>query len=227
MKSKEALGILWFMGTSLLRMFATLNPVGAIPTFLSVTVRESLDKKLVTARRAAIAAAVVLTVFTLVGNYIFNLFSISIGTFRMAGGLLLLLTAVDMVRAKPSAMRSTLEEQEESAQKDEVAIVPLGIPILAGPGSIATALILAAPMQGIAAEQLGIGNSAWVRTLCIIFVSLIACVFSWLVFRYAAKAEKYLSKTILRVLERAMGLLLTAIAIQFLVDGFKAVFYAG
>lgn len=227
MKSNEWLGFLLFMGNALFRMFATLNPIGAIPTFLSITVRESLDKKLITARRSAIAAAVVLTVFTLIGDTIFNLFSISIGTFRMAGGLLLLLTAVDMVRAKPSPIRSTLEEQEESAQKDDVAIVPLGIPILAGPGSIATALILSVPMKGHASELIMFGSSKIARSICIVIVSLIACFLSWLVFRYAAKAERYLSKTMLRVLERAMGLLLTAIAMQFLIDGFRAVFYGG
>ena len=191
-------------------VFFVIDPFATAPIFLSITSGDSADQRRRTAARAALAAWVVLSVFALAGGVIFKAFGISLGAFKIAGGVRLLLMAIDMMRAQPSPTRSTVEEQVESQSRDDVAIFPLAIPMLAGPGAIATVMVL-------------MSRAAWhpVRTPLVFAAVTITCVAAWLLMRSAARAERLLPKTLLRAFERIMGLLLAAIAIEFIAGGVR------
>lgn len=185
-----------------------VDPFAAIPIFLAITTADSAAKRKQTAARAAFAAYLTLTLFALAGGVIFKMFGISLGAFKIAGGIMLLLMALDMMRAQPSRTRTTAEEQAEGAVKDDVAIVPMAIPVLAGPGAIATVMVL-------------MSRAAWrvVPTVSVLGAVTVTCAISWLVLRGAASAERFLSRTALHVMERVMGLLLVAVAIEFMIGG--------
>ena len=187
-----------------------VDPFAAVPIFLAITGDDSVEKRRAIARRAAIAAFVTLTLFALAGGLIFQLFGISLGAFEIAGGIMLLLMALDMMRATPSRTRSTEEEQRESAAKEDVAIVPMAIPMLSGPGAIGTVIVL-------------MRRAAWqvVPTVTVLASIALTCLIAWLVLRTAARAEAFLKKTVLHVLERVMGLLLAAVAIEFILGGLR------
>jgi multiple antibiotic resistance protein len=177
---------------------------------LTITNGDSPEQRRRTAFRAALAAWITLSLFAIAGGVIFKAFGISLGAFKIAGGIMLLLMAIDMMRAQPSPTRSTVEEQVESTARDDVAIFPLAIPMLAGPGAIATVMVL-------------MSRAAWhpVRTPLVFVAVALTCVVAWLMMRSAARAERLLPKTLLRAFERIMGLLLAAIAIEFVAGGVR------
>jgi multiple antibiotic resistance protein len=190
--------------------FFVVDPLATVPIFLTVTRRFTPDQRQAIAARAALAAWVTLTVFALAGGLIFRAFGISLGAFKVAGGLMLLLMAIDMMRAQPSRTRTSVEEQDETHSREEIAIVPLAIPILAGPGAIATVMVL-------------MSRAAWqpIATGGVFFAITVTCVAAWLLMRYAARAEAFLPKTLLHAFERVMGLLLAAVAIEFVAGGVR------
>lgn len=199
-----------FAMVALTAVFFVVDPIVAVPIFVSITARDSEPKKRQMAARAALATFLMLTFFALAGGLVFRIFGISLGAFKIAGGLMLLLMAVDMMRAQPSRTRSTEEEQQESAAKEDVAIVPLAIPMLAGPGAIATVMVLTSRADG----------RLW-PMLCVILAILVTSVASFALLRAASRAERFLSHTTIRVLERVMGLILAAVAMEFLVGGLR------
>lgn len=191
-------------------VFFVIDPLATAPIFLSITSGDTAELRRRTAARAALAAWVVLSLFALAGGVIFKAFGISLGAFKIAGGIMLLLMAIDMMRAQPSPTRSTPEEQVESQARDDVAIFPLAIPMLAGPGAIATVMVL-------------MSRAAWdpIRTPLVFVAVTITCLAAWLLMRSAARAERLLPKTLMRAFERIMGLLLAAIAIEFIAGGVR------
>ena len=191
-------------------VFFVVDPLAATPIFLAITRGDDAASRRRTALRASIAAFVVLTVFAVAGGLIFQMFGISLGAFKVAGGLMLLLMSLDMMRALPSRTRSSAEEQEESVEKEDVALIPMAIPLLAGPGAIATVMVM-------------MSRAAWApaRTASVIGSVAITCLVAWLLFRYATKAERFLKKTLLHVFERVMGLLLAAVAFEIMLSGLK------
>jgi multiple antibiotic resistance protein len=191
-------------------VFFVIDPMANVPIFLTITASDTPAQRRRTALRAAAATWVTLSVFALAGGLIFKAFGISLGAFKIAGGLMLLLMSVDMMRAQPSATRTSAEEQGEACARDDVALFPLAIPMLAGPGAIATVMVL-------------MSRAAWhpVRTLAVFVAVTVACAASWLMMRSAANAERLLPKTLLRALERIMGLLLAAVAVEFIAGGIR------
>jgi len=194
---------------SLSAIFFVVDPLSAVPIFLAMTRNDSVDKRRETALRASITAALVLSGFALGGAWIFKLLGIGLPAFKVAGGVVLLLLALDMIRTKPSTTRITDGEVEAGAGKDDIAIVPLAMPLLAGPGSIATAIVLMARARA----------GAWWQTAAVLLAIALTCASTWLVLSGAARTERVLGKTTLAILERTAGLLLVAIAIQFMMDG--------
>ena len=191
-------------------IFFVIDPFAVVPIFLTITSGDTAEQRRRTAARAALAAWTTLCVFAIAGGLIFKAFGISLGAFKIAGGIMLLLMAVDMMRAHPSPTRSTEEEQRESQARDDVAIFPLAIPMLAGPGAIATVMVL-------------MSRAAWrpVSTLFVFIAVTITCIACWLFMRSAARAERMIPKTILRAFERLMGLLLAAVAVEFIAGGVR------
>ena len=197
-----------FALAALSAVFVVVDPLGAIPIFATITGGDSLARRRTVARRAATATFLVLAVFAAAGSAVFQLLGVTLGGFKVSGGLLLVLMSVDMMRARPSPTRSTALERSESRERDDVAIVPLAIPMLAGPGAIATVMVLMSRTGGRP-----------VRIAAVFAAILVVCVASWLLLRGAAKAERFISGTMVRVLERVMGLVLAAVGVEFIASG--------
>jgi len=189
-----------------------VDPFAVIPTFLAMTVRDSPEQRKVLARRGAWTCAVTLIAFALGGSLIFKIFGITIGAFKIAGGVLIGLNALDMVQARRSQQRETPIETAEGIQKDDIGIMPLGVPMLAGPGAISTVMVLA----------LGAKSTAAMVTVYVSIV-LTALITFW-VLSAASIVERRLGQTGMRILTRLMGLVLAAIAVQFIIDGIKLSF---
>jgi multiple antibiotic resistance protein len=194
---------------SLSAVFFVVDPLSAVPIFLAMTRDDSAEKRRHTALRASVAAALVLSGFALAGAWIFRLLGIGLPAFKVAGGVVLLLLALDMIRTQPSKTRITEGEVSAGADKEDVAIVPLAMPLLAGPGSIATCIVLMARAR----------SGPWWHALPVLGAIGLTCGAAYLVLAGASRTEKVLGATGLAILERAAGLLLVAIAIQFMMDG--------
>jgi len=190
-------------------LFAIVDPFAAVPTFLAMTQRDTAEQRRRMARTACITCAGVMAAFAALGPAIFKLFGITLPAFQIAGGLVLLLSSLDMIRAQKSAMRETPEEFAEGMSKDDIAITPLAVPLLAGPGAITTSIVLA-------------GRAANLQQKAIFYV-LIAFValLSYWVLTLAADSAKKLSPTILNIITRLMGLLLAAIGVQLILSALK------
>ncbi len=197
---------------SLSAIFFVVDPMGAIPIFIAITRGDSPEKRRDMARRAAIVAFFVLTLFAVAGTLIFKVFGVTLGAFKVAGGLLLLLTAIEMLRAQPQRTRVTPEEQREGEEKEDVAIFPLAIPLLAGPGSIATVTAL----MGRA------GRKAF--AVPVILSIALTCLASYLMLVAADRISRFLGVTGLNVMNRVIGLIIGALAVQFMFDGVRDTF---
>ncbi len=193
-------------------IFFVVDPLAVLPIFLAMTASESPAQKRATALRAAITAGVTLTVFAAAGTLIFRFFGITLGAFKIAGGVLLFLVALDMMQAQKSRTRSTPEEEQEGIEKADVAIIPLAIPLLSGPGSIATVMVLMARHRG------------FVYTIPVFLSIVVTTIITWLMLRGAGWIEQRLSKTFMNVVMRVMGLILAAISVEFVISGIKDVF---
>jgi len=194
---------------SLSAIFFVVDPFAAIPFFLAITRDDGAEERRATALRASVTAGLVLASFALAGAWLFKVLGISLGAFKIAGGVVLLLLALDMIRTQPSRTRITEGEVEAGAGKEDAAIVPLGMPLLAGPGSIATVIVLMSRARA----------GPWWHALPVLGAIAVTAVACFLILAGAARTERVLGRTGLAILERAAGLLLVALAIQFVLDG--------
>jgi len=192
-----------------------VDPFAAVPSFLAMTERDPPAQRRVLARRGAWTCAITLTAFALGGSLIFKIFGITIGAFKIAGGVLIGLNALDMVQARRSQQRETPVEKAEGIQKDDIGIMPLGVPMLAGPGAISTVMVLTLGAKGL------------VPTLAVYASIALTALISFYVLAAASLVERRLGQTGMRILTRLMGLVLCAIAVQFIIDGIKLSGLAG
>ena len=188
-------------------IFVLVDPVAAVPTFLAMTGDSSRDRRRHMAVRAAWTCFLVLLTFSVAGTFIFRLFGITLAAFKIAGGLLLGSIGFEMLRAKRSATKETPDEASEGTEKEDVGIIPLGIPMLAGPGSISSVMVLMGQ------------NSDWPHAIVVACAIAAAAAVSFAVLAAADRVSSYLHETGIRILTRMMGLLLTAIAVQFVLNG--------
>lgn len=190
-------------------IFFLVDPFAAIPSFLAIT--ESVDpvRRKRMAKKGAVTCFIVLTSFALAGQYIFEMFGIKLPAFEVAGGLILLLIGLDMLEAKRSPTQEALGDTEEAAAKEDAGIVPLGIPMLAGPGAISSVMVLVGQVPSIWHWEMGaiLGS-----------IGLTSLISYW-VLAGASRVRKVMGETGIRILVRIMGLLLVALAMQFFVNG--------
>lgn len=192
--------------TVFIAIFAIVDPIGNIPIFYTLTNRFTKEERLHIAKRAVIAAIITLVIFALIGKYIFMMFSITLPAFRIAGGLLLFRVAFNMLYGVTPGTKSTEKEKEETLEMDMIGIVPMGIPLLAGPGSISTVMLYNSQ-----------GNL--INTI-IVFISIFATLFiTYILFRNIDRIFNRLGNVGSHAISRIMGLILAAIAIQFLING--------
>ncbi len=190
-------------------LFAIVDPFAVIPSFLAMTTHDSAEQRRRMARTACLTAGGVMAVFALGGPLIFKLVGITMPAFQIAGGLVLLLSSLDMIRAQKSPLRETPEEAAEGAGKEDIAITPLAVPMLAGPGAITTSIVLANRAHGVEQKAIFFGVIAAVA------------VASYYVLVIGAMGVKRLSSTVINIITRLMGLLLAALGVQFILSALK------
>jgi multiple antibiotic resistance protein len=187
-------------------LFVIMDPIALIPAFLAMTPTDSPQQR---ARMAALAcwvSAAILLFFAVMGERIFHLFGITLASFRIAGSIVLMIIALDMLQARRSQVQETREEKAAGAAKEDIAITPLAVPMLAGPGAISTAILLRTQARG------------WAEQTALLLCIPVVCFFCYLILRLAAQGVGWISPIAMRIATRIMGLLLAAIAIQFTLD---------
>lgn len=187
-------------------LFVIVDPIAAIPAFLAMTARDTPEQRICMARLACLVAAGVLLTFAAVGRWIFQYLGITLPAFQMAASLVLLLVALDMIRAQRSRVQETTEETTAGSEKEDIAITPLAIPMLAGPGAISTAVLLHNQARG------------WDQNAALYGCIIAVCAASYVILRLSAHGGRWLSPIALRITTRIMGLLLAALAFQFLIN---------
>ena len=193
-------------------IFVIIDPIGLIPIFISMTADETDADRARTARRAVVAASLVLMAVCFLGEHILTFFGISMASFQVGGGLLILLLSISMLHARVSSSKHTPEEAREAADSDNVAVVPLAIPLLAGPASITTIIIYANRHPG--------GSMKGFLVLCVLLVGLTV----WLGMRVSIPLSRRIGKTAVNTVTRIMGMILAAIAVEFIATGLLKLF---
>jgi multiple antibiotic resistance protein len=195
-------------------VFSIVDPFAAVPVFLALTGAQSRSAQAKTALRASATCFVILSTFGLAGNFIFSFFGITLPAFKIAGGILLFGVALEMMRAKRSDTRATNEEALEAETKEDVGLIPMGLPLLSGPGAIATVMVL-------------VGKAKDVPQHIVLFAVIAGVsVITLLTLRSATMLSRVLGTTGINVIGRVMGLILAAIAMQFVLDGLHEAFPA-
>jgi multiple antibiotic resistance protein len=171
-------------------LFVIADPIGAVPIFISLTPNYTKEERQLTTNITAMTVAIVLVVSIFAGQPLLRFFGISLPSFRVGGGILILLMAIAMMQARPSRTQRTPEEAEEAAAKDDIAVVPLGIPLIAGPGAISTVIIYAHQA------------TAWLDTAFLILVSIMVAASVWVALRLADPISRMLGKTGINIVTR-------------------------
>ncbi len=193
-------------------LLAIVNPVGAIPIFINLTADQAESERNKNGTIASISMGLILVVVLLSGEAILRFFGISVGSFRVGGGILILLMAISMLHAKVSQVKQTAEEELDSAERDNVAVVPLATPLLAGPGAISTVILYAQRNTSIA-------HYFYLFAIIVLLVGL-----TTLSFRLAPVIARLLGKTGINVVTRIMGLIMAAVGVEFIANGLKQLF---
>ena len=211
-----AYDITTFAVTTFVAIFAIVNPIGAMTFFvvLTRTYPKAMKKRVI--QKAVLAATVTLVVFAFVGNYIFLLFGTSIPAFRIAGGVLLFSIAFSMMQGERSRTQLTPQDRQEALEREAVGVVPLGIPMLAGPGAITTVMVLMAEASSPDLDMARIGI-----ILASIAVTMGA---SWLMLSNSDRIFHRIGRMGAYAISRIMGLILAAIAIQFIILGIQGAY---
>jgi len=196
----------------LVALIAIVNPIGAIPMYvaLSTEISEQEQARMPTVISAAVVAILMAALFF--GEVLLNFFGITIDSFRVGGGILLLILSISMLHGKNNATRQTSEEMQESGEKESVAIVPLSTPLLAGPGAISSVILYSQK------------SSSVLHYTLIAADILLLGVMLWAAFKLTPWISKNISKTGINIFTRLMGLVLAAIAVEFIANGLKGLF---
>lgn len=192
-------------------LFAVINPLGITPIFVAMTEKYDSETRSKIARKGIITGSMILIVFTLLGSIIFQFYGITVEAFQIMGGVVFFRSGMRMLDAKVGRSRTTESEREEFKDTDEIAISPIGVPLITGPGAITGVVIL----------------SGKAPTNFSVLVLLFSVIISMLIFYFILKAGNYIGQKIgiagMRVIERMMGLILMVIAVQFIINGIETI----
>ena len=192
-------------------LIVIINPVMVTSVFITLTANATPRAKRAIILKTTIIAFLVLLVFAISGTLVFKFFSITIGAFQIAGGIILFSVAMGMLHATASRTKQTPEEMDEAMSRDDIAVVPLAIPIVSGPGAITTVIVLS-------------GEARAIPSMAILFLAIVgAMVIVFAMLRNAARIQRYLGPSGLNITTRLMGLVLAAIAVQFVIRGVESV----
>ena len=192
-------------------LFAVINPLGITPIFVAMTEKYDSETRSKIARKGIITGSIILIIFTLLGSIIFQFYGITVEAFQIMGGIIFFRSGMRMLDAKVGRSRTTESEREEFKDTDEIAISPIGVPLITGPGAITGVVIL----------------SGKAPTNFSVLVLLFSVIISMFIFYFILKAGNYIGQKIgiagMRVIERMMGLILMVIAVQFIINGIETI----
>ena len=191
-------------------LFVIVDPIAVVPSFLAMTAEETPAARIRMARLACGIMVMVLFGFAILGERILVFLGIKLPAFQIAGGIVLLLIALDMLRAQRSRVQETREETAAGAAKDDIAVTPLAIPMLAGPGAISTVIVLHNRVASVAQEVV----------LCAAIV--VVGVLTYIILHFSSHGARWLNPIAMRIITRIMGLLLAAVAVQFIISALGA-----
>lgn len=190
-------------------LLALINPLGVLPMFISLTQGHTRQEKQHTIRTASLTVIAVISTCALLGEQIIKFFGISTASLQVAGGLLILLMSLSMLNAQMGGARTTAEEQDEAEHKSTLGVVPLGIPLLTGPGAISTVIVYADKARGAADYAVIIGCG-------VVLAALV-----WLTLQLAEPINRVMGRSGINIATRIMGLLVAAVAVEFIVEGLR------
>jgi multiple antibiotic resistance protein len=193
-------------------LLAIVDPVASIPVFLGTTTGYADRERQRITQIVAITVFSVLAIAALIGTELLNFFGISIPSFLIAGGILLLLMAIAMLQARESGIRQTPDEAAEAAEREAVAVVPLGVPLLAGPGAISTMIIATHQSQDV------------VHRLMLLIPAAAIAIAVWWTFAAATRISARLGTTGMNIITRVMGLIIAAIGVEYIYRGITELF---
>ncbi len=193
-------------------LFAAVNPLGIMPIFVSLTAHQDPSERNTTAFTAAVAVAVILVVSLLAGQLLLDVFTISLDSFRVAGGMLLVSIAFTMMSGKLGEEKQNKQEQSESVSREQIGVVPLAMPLLAGPGAISSTIVYASRHPST------FDTAGLIISICVFSLGI------WGLLRIAPAIVKFLGQTGINVITRIMGLILGALGIEFIANGLRALF---
>jgi multiple antibiotic resistance protein len=197
-----------FALTAFATAFTIIDPIGMIPLTLAATVALPAERRTKIVDQAVIVAGVVMLVMGVVGRPLLNYLGITLEAFLIAGGILLFLIAIDMLFARPTGAKRTDEEEREAANAENPAVFPLAIPMIAGPGTIATVMLL-----------VNLARGDGVRLMTVAAACAAALFITWLFMRGATKFQHVIGSTGIHVVTRVLGIILAALAVQFVLNG--------
>ena len=195
-------------------LVALINPLGAIPAFIGLTQGQSALERRRTARTAALSTFLVIVVTAIAGQYLLAAFGITVPSLQVGGGALLFLIALNMFNAEPGRARSTPEEEHEAAERGSIAVVPLTIPLLAGPGTMSSVIILSENARH------------WWQLALLVLIGVAIGAVVWGTLRLARPISRLAGQTGLNIMTRVMGLVLAALAVEFIANGVRALIHA-
>lgn len=196
-----------FFLLSIVSLFTIINPFSAVPAFLAITPGESYAERRRAARLACLVSASLLTIMALLGEFIFSLLGVTLPALQIAGGIILFSIGFEMVRAPEAPTRLNDKEREIARDKPDIAITPLAVPLLCGPGAVSTAIILR-----------GEGPGLLEGVMLLLSIGIVYAV-SFVILSASARGGEFLNPILMRILRRVMGLLFAIIAVQFVVNG--------
>jgi MarC family membrane protein len=197
-----------------LSLFAIVDPVGIIPVFLAATEGFSVHQRKAAAWVSALTVFCVLVLFAFGGTLLLDFFGVRLASFSVGGGFILLMLAVSMAQARLSPIRQTPEEAQEAMEKEAVGAVPLGVPLLAGPGAITHVIVASS----------GKGSEEWLRHLSLVPSILLIALSVWVCFRLSPVIARKMGTTGIHVVTRLMGLIIAGIAVEMIANGFVQLF---
>lgn len=192
-------------------LFVIIDPIGNIPLFLAITQENDSNERKLILKKAVLACCLILSFFLFTGNFILDFFHITIGAFKIAGGLVVFIISIQMLFVFRPGQKTSPKEEQEALEKEDVAIFPLAIPLLSGPGAIATVMILRSSCQSFVHYALAFG--------AIVAISLA----TYFLLKESQHLMTLLGQTGINIMTRLMGLILAVIAVQFIIDGIGAV----
>lgn len=192
-------------------LLVIINPLMVTSVFLTLTASYPLEARRRAARKTSTVAFAVLLAFAVFGSVLFRVFTITIGAFQIAGGIILFSVALGMLHAQPPRLKQTPEELDEATRREDIAVVPLAIPMVSGPGAITTVMVLS-------------GEARRWPSMVVLFLALVIAIATvWVMLRNAARVGRMLGPSGLNITTRLMGLILATVAVQFVIHGIESV----